>query len=109
MMLKSKFAFFQKIILLITICLLFVFDNSILVLNDNEFLERTIRQTEIIHVMLEPNADENTVLNYIKTYINPNFNGSVSHISSYNATNQDTFIKIINFYFKKILINYNKI
>ncbi|MGA0448067.1 MAG: hypothetical protein ACLTFB_01705 [Candidatus Phytoplasma pyri] len=85
MMLKSKFAFFQKIILLITICLLFVFDNSIFALRDNEFLERTIRQTEIIHVMLEPDADENTVLNYIKTHINPNFNGSVSNISSYNA------------------------
>ncbi|MGA0447960.1 MAG: hypothetical protein ACLTFB_01135 [Candidatus Phytoplasma pyri] len=90
MMLKSKFAFFQKIILLITICLLFVFDNSILALNDNEFFERTIRQTEIIHVMLEPDADENTVLNYIKTHINPNFSGSVSNISSYNANPEDS-------------------
>ncbi|MGA0448243.1 MAG: hypothetical protein ACLTFB_02640 [Candidatus Phytoplasma pyri] len=96
MMLKSKFAFFQKIILLFTICLLFVFDNQIFALRENEFLERTIRQTEIIHVMLEPNADENTVLNYIKTYINPNFNGSVSHISSYNANPEGS----INWYIK---------
>ncbi|WP_041186054.1 hypothetical protein [Candidatus Phytoplasma mali] len=63
MMLKNKFAFFQKIILLITICLLFFFNNQIFGLRENEFLERTIRQTEIIHIMLESDADENTVLN----------------------------------------------
>ncbi|MGA0448116.1 MAG: hypothetical protein ACLTFB_01955 [Candidatus Phytoplasma pyri] len=58
MMLKSKFAFFQKIILLFTICLLFITDNQIFALRENEFFERTIRQTEIMYVILEANADQ---------------------------------------------------
>lgn len=33
---------------------------------DNAFYERTIRGTRIMHVTLEPNANANSVLNYIK-------------------------------------------
>ncbi|RMI88660.1 hypothetical protein [Candidatus Phytoplasma solani] len=57
---------------------------NLFALKDNEFYERTIRGTKIIHVMLEPNDDVNTVKNYIQENINSSFNGSVSSTPSYN-------------------------
>ncbi|MDV3166987.1 MAG: hypothetical protein Q8784_00950 [Vigna little leaf phytoplasma] len=52
---------------------------------DNEFYERTIRGTRIIHFFLGPQANQETVLHYIKQNINSNFNNVVSKIPSYNT------------------------
>ncbi|MBP5836120.1 hypothetical protein CHTY_002665, partial [Candidatus Phytoplasma meliae] len=49
-----------------------------------EFNERTIRGTEIIHVVLEQNSNEKDVLNHIKTHINPSYSNSISSTPSYN-------------------------
>ena len=51
----------------------------------NQFPERFIRGTEIIHVMLEMNSNSNTVKNYIIKNINHNFKGYVSDTLSYNS------------------------
>lgn len=78
--------FSPKIILLLSFFFLLMFKNPVFALRDNEFSERIIRGTEIIHVSLPQNANNDDVLNYIKKYINPSFNGGVSSFPSYNST-----------------------
>ncbi|WP_349401913.1 putative secreted protein [Candidatus Phytoplasma solani] len=85
-MFRKKIVFSQKVILLLSFFFLLIFKNQVFALRDNEFSERIIRKTEIIHVALPQNANNNDVLSYIQKYINPNFNGFVSNSPSYNST-----------------------
>lgn len=50
-----------------------------------QYYERTIRRTEIIHVMLDMNSNSNTVKDYIIKNINNKYNGYVSETLSYNS------------------------
>jgi hypothetical protein len=64
--------------------LFFISNNTVFAYKDNEIYERTIRGTEIIHVLLDKNADNNDVLNYIKNNFNSSFDNNVSKTPSYN-------------------------
>ncbi|MGI3136022.1 MAG: hypothetical protein ACN23H_00330 [Candidatus Phytoplasma vitis] len=59
-------------------------NNTVFAYKDNEIYERTIRGTEIIHVLLDKNADNNDVLNYIQNNFDSSFNNNVSKTPSYN-------------------------
>ena len=67
------------------IILLFILEISSCFYEPEQFPERFIRGTEIIHVMLEMNSNSNTVKNYIIKNINHNFKGYVSDTLSYNS------------------------
>ncbi|NWN46074.1 hypothetical protein [Candidatus Phytoplasma pruni] len=54
------------------------------VYGNDSFTERSIRGTEVIHVVLNKNSTSSDVFNYIKTNINPSYNGSVSSTTAYN-------------------------
>lgn len=60
------------------IILPFIFKISSCFYEPDQFPERFIKGTEIIHVMLDMNSNSNTVKNYIIKNINHNFNGYVS-------------------------------
>ena len=72
-------------ILFLFFILPFILKISFCSYESDQFPERFIRGTEIIHVMLEMNSDSNTVKNYIIKNINHNFNSDVSDTLSYNS------------------------
>ena len=67
------------------IILPFILKMSSCFYESDQFPERFIKGTEIIHVMLDMNSNSNTVKNYIIKNINHNFNGYVSDNLSYNS------------------------
>ena len=62
-----------------------VFKTNNYYLGNNQYYERKIRGTKIIHVMLDMDSNSYSVQDYIKNYINSNYNGYVSSTLSYNS------------------------
>ena len=71
-----------------------VFKTNNYYLGNNQYYERKIRGTKIIHVMLDMDSNSYSVQDYIKNYINSNYNGYVSSTLSYNS---DTYGNINNY------------
>ncbi|MBP5836002.1 hypothetical protein [Candidatus Phytoplasma meliae] len=76
----SKYSFAIFLIFFMLFSLLF----NQKVYGHDSFTERSIRGTEVIHVVLNKNSTSSDVFNYIKTNINPSYNGSVSSTTAYN-------------------------
>ncbi|MEZ0180438.1 hypothetical protein ['Camptotheca acuminata' phytoplasma] len=64
---------------------MFLTTPKVFAFKDNEFYERTIRGTEIIHISLAKNSKSENVCDYIKKDINHDFDVSVSSTPSYNS------------------------